>query len=281
MRARVLPLLLGIFFLSPSLWGAEQRVQMLFETEIVPGLGVKLALVGNPAWRRKGEADIQKAGIHARAVFLRLNPIDPQSEFNRLLRNNEKGTFDVSSDLARILRTVQGVATELKEPLAKEIRVDTEKNRVKLKSGELVINIDPFLKGYLADVLLGDLKTAGWQHVFVEMNGVFLAHGEDFNGPWKVPVFDNTTAYAQRTFFYQARDTAAATINWMNEGSKLPASDLKSVTVFAENACKAQGLAAATYSLGLQGAQKFLKIAGVPRAVLIDTRGEFIQFPAK
>ncbi|MDO8519718.1 MAG: hypothetical protein Q7T11_06105, partial [Deltaproteobacteria bacterium] len=165
------------------------------------------------------------------------------------------------------------------EPLAKKLEVNLEKNEVTLKSADILINIEPLLKGYLADVIIEDLNSAGWKDSFLELNGIYVARGSDFNGAWKVPVVDKTTASAHHAFYYKAVNTAAATVTSSETGTTPSSSDLKSVTVFTEEgACKAQGLAIGAYAAGLNNAKKILRVAA-SRSVLIDQNGKFVQIP--
>ncbi|OGQ37982.1 MAG: hypothetical protein A2W61_07535 [Deltaproteobacteria bacterium RIFCSPLOWO2_01_44_7] len=206
--------------------------------------------------------------------------VDPAGELAGLTNQKTNGTFNVSHDLAKILQTTQDVANKLREPMAKKISVDLEKNQVTLKSPEVIINIEPVLKGYLADVIVDDMVKAGWQDTFLELQGIYVAKGQDFNGYWKIPVVDNTTANAHRAFFYKAfHNVAAATVGQQDRSLSQTDSDLKSVTVFTEEgACKAQGLAAAAYAAGATNAKKILKVAA-SRSVLVDQEGNFVQIP--
>lgn len=271
---------LAVFSASPAF--SEDRVQMIFDGNVAGTMKAMLAVTADPSRRDSAQQAFKDACQHAGEVYNRLNPDDPASEISMLLGQRAKGTFPVSPDLAKILDITREVAGKLKEPMAKGIKIDLKNNKVTLKSEEVAINITPLLKGYLADVIMNDLAAGGWKDSFLEFEGIYVAKGLDFNGPWKVPVVDATTGLARHAFFYKAYDTAAATVTLDHEGIDVPPADLKSVTVFSkEGACKAQGLAAATYVLGLENARKLLKTAKVPRAVLIDARGQFFQIPAE
>lgn len=133
----------------------------------------------------------------------------------------------------------------------------------------------PYLHGFLADAIAKNLTEAGFADLLLQVGDVYVARGNDFNGPWKVPVADPTTPHAQHVFLYKVHNAAAATLS-------APATELKSVTVFSEGgALEAQKIAQGASALSLEKAKKFLKVAGVPRAVLIDSEGKFIQIPEK
>lgn len=141
----------------------------------------------------------------------------------------------------------------------------------------------PYLHGFLADAIAKNLTESGFADLLLQVGDVYVAKGNDFNGPWKVPVADATTTHAQHVFLYKVHDAAAATA-YLKEAA--PAAELKAelkaVTVFSEEgALQAQRLAASASALPLEKAKKFLKVAGVPRAVLIDSEGKFIQIPEK
>ncbi|MDZ4224473.1 MAG: hypothetical protein U1D33_01055, partial [bacterium] len=119
------------------------------------------------------------------------------------------------------------------------------------------------------------------ENIFIDLGGVVVAKGKDFNGMWKIPVVDDTTANAHHAFVFKAfQDVAVATVLGSDKNVTDLSNDLKSVTVFTnEGAAKAQDLALTGYSAGLNRAQKLLKKAAVERSVLIDQNGRFIQIP--
>lgn len=140
---------------------------------------------------------------------------------------------------------------------------------------------EPLLKGYLADQIADDMTRAGLENIFVDLGGIVVAKGKDFNGMWKIPVVDDTTANAHHAFVFKAfQDVAVATVRNNDKNVSDISSDLKSVTVFTnEGAAKAQDLALTGFSAGLNRAQKILKSADIQRSVLIDQNGRFIQIP--
>lgn len=254
---------------------------MIFEEAVAPGLQAGLQVVGAETERPEIAAAFQKAVVHARETLDRLDPLNPAGETFRLTGQIGRGTYSVSPDLARILQTSREVAAHLKEPLAKKLEVDLEKNEVTFNAADILINIEPLLKGYLADLLVGDMEQAGRHDLFLQMGGIHIARGRDFNGPWKIPVVDDTTASAHHVFLYKANNVAAATVDIHDKNLAGFPSDLKSVTVFSqESACRAQGMAAAAFAAGLNNAKKMLKVAkATSRSVLIDQSGKFVQIP--
>lgn len=271
----------SLFFLFLVSTPAFAGTQVVFEEFVAPELKATWVVVDDfPAREEEAKKFLKEASLHARDILDRLDPLNPAGEMAGLLSKQTPGTLSVSPDLAKILYTTQEVAKQLREPLAKKIKVDLEKNQVILKSADVIINIEPVLKGYLTDLMINDLLKAGFQNSFLELGGVFVARGEDFNGPWKIEVSDPTTEYAHHSFFYKAFNVAAAMVSADQGGPVLPASDIKTVTVFTkEGACKAQGLATAVYAMGLDNAKKFLEDSEIERAVLIDDGGKFHQFP--
>lgn len=261
--------------------GAETKIQAVFETDIAPDLKVTWVVVDDfPKREPSAKEALKKAGLHAREILDRLDPLNPSSETALFLSKKEAGSFEVSSDLAKILYTTHEIAKQIKEPLAKKIKVDLEKNRVQLKNPDVIINIEPVLKGYLADQMMEDLLEAGFTNGFLDLQGVFVTRGNDFNGPWKIQVSDGANGYAHHAFFYKAFDISAATVHWEEPGMSLPATDVRSATIFTKaGACRAQGLAVAVYAMGLENAKRFLESAEIDRAVLIDQEGKFYQFP--
>lgn len=273
------PLLLSLCFTFPLY--ADPGSQRIFETDIAPGLHAAWVVVDDfPRREAEAQAALKEAALHTRQILDRLDPLDPFSEIAVLLAKKETGTFPVTPELAQILYATQQIAKEVGEPLAKRIKVDLAKNEVKLKSADVIINIEPLLRGFLADQMMNRLTQAGFANDFLNVEEVFVTRGRDFNGPWKIKVVDQTTAHAHRAFLYKVFDSAAATIRFNSGGFSLPATDLKSVTIFTKtSASQAQGLATAAYAMGLANAKKFLTDLKVERAVLIDHQGRFHQIP--
>ncbi len=143
------------------------------------------------------------------------------------------------------------------------------------------LSTEPLLKGHLTDQIAEELTRAGWENIFIDLGGVIVARGKDFNGAWKIPVVDDTTANAHHAFVFKTfHDIAVATINDHDKNVAGISSDLKSVTVFTnEGAAKAEELALAGFAAGLHQAQKMLKRADMERSVLIDKNGTFIRIP--
>lgn len=260
---------------------AQPGSQRIFEADVAPDLRATWVVVDDfPKREEEAQMVLQQAAQHARQILDHLDPLNPLSEITTLLTKKETGAFPVSPELAQILYTTQEIAQEMGEPLARKVKVNRKENQVKLKSTDVIINIEPLLKGFLADQMMKDLTEAGFSNSFLNLEEVFVTRGKDFNGPWKIKVIDQTSLHAQRAFLYKADDTAAATVAFNQKDFSLPASDLKSVTIFTKgSACRAQGLATAVYAMGLTQAQKFLKGSEIDRAVLVDNQGRFYQIP--
>ncbi|MDO8527381.1 MAG: FAD:protein FMN transferase [Deltaproteobacteria bacterium] len=254
---------------------------MTFSETVAPDFKANLTLVCDSSQRAQAGEAFHKAALHAREVLDRLDPQNPMGEVFQLMSHNTKGTFSISPDLAQILNTSQQVSLRLKEPLAKKLVVDIKNNEVTFKTDNILINIEPLLKGYLADLIMQDLEKAGWSNNLLETGGIYISRGRDFNGSWKIPVIDNTTATAHHAFFYKAGNIASATVNQDEKGVASIPSDLKSVTVFTEEgACRAQGMATAAFAAGFDNAKKILKVAGAANhSVLIDQNGKFVRIP--
>lgn len=275
---------LALIFLSLLIYPSHPlhaQVQAIFEDFLAPDIKVTWLVVGDfPNQNEKALSAFQTALGTARNVLEKIDPQNPFSEISQLMAKKEKGTYEVSLEVAQILNIAKEVSDTLKEPMAKKIRVDLAKPEVALKSTDVEINIEPLLKGFLADRIMQQLLDAGWNDSYIDLDGIFITRGEDFNGKWKIPVIDPTNAKARHAFFYKATDIAAATVSYDPKSLRVISPDLRSVTIFSKDgACKAQGLASAMYTVGLESALKLLKRSDISRAVLIDQNGQFIQFP--
>lgn len=222
-----------VFFMAIFLFGTtalaqgpapQERVQMIFVSEVAPDLKAQIQITAEPSQRMAAEENFKKACREAQTL---LDGLEPEAREKTL----------------------------------------------------------PYLHGFLADTIAGNLTQTGFADLLLALGDVYVARGMDFNGPWKVPVTDPTTANAQHVFLYKVHNAAAATARLKEaavDPAEEPAALLKAVTVFSEEgALEAQRLAASASALTIEKAKKFLKVAGVPRAVLIDSEGKFIQIPEK
>lgn len=260
------------------LWSAAAtaQVQMVFKGEIGGQMGAELQVNGNSLDRDRIETVFQEALRRAENVQLRLDPQNPQSETARLLASSaagERGPLPASPELATLLETAVKVASITRQKEWRAVRVDPTRRDVTFKRPSEEIDLSPYLTGFLADQIGADLKNAGLQNTFLKLGEIYTTTGHDFNGPWKIPVSDNRSGYANRALYYKVGNASVATLSASGE-------NLKSVTVFSgTSAATAQGLAHAVSHLDLKTAEKLLQSAGVPKAVLVDAGGEFHPIP--
>lgn len=264
---------LFLLFLGTFLLPATAQVQMVFKGEIGGTTGVELQVNGDPVQQSEIESIFQSALRNANRIDRQLSPKNPESETTKVLANPIRGTFRISRELAKLLDTALQVSLLTQQKRFKGVKVDPVSNDVIFKKESSQIDLEPFLLGFLADLIGEDLKRAGLQNTFLQLGNIYASNGHDFNGSWKIPVVDNRSGYAKRALYYKVGNAAVASA--LGNGN-----EIKSVTVFSgQSAAKAQGLANAAVQLDLKEAQRLLKNADIPKAVLINANGEFLQFP--
>lgn len=249
---------------------------MVFKGEIWGQMEAELQVNGNGLDRGKIESVFQEALRRAENMRLRLDPKNPQSETARLLASaaGERGPLPTSPELASLLDTAAKVAAVTRQKEWRSVRVDSVSREITFKRPSEEIDLSPYLAGFLADQISADLKNAGFQNIFLKLGEIYATTGRDFNGPWQIPVTDHRGGYANRALYYKVGNASVATLSVHGE-------NLKSVTVFSgTSAAMAQGLAHAVSRLDLKTAERLLQSVGVPKAVLVDTAGEFHPIPA-
>ena len=292
-------LILILVLLWSSLAQAES-VQYLFENEIAPGLKASITLIGDRSEQQQASQALYKAFDRAKEAWQNLQDT-PSSELG-MLNQRGKGSWSVSSDLAYAIQDALEVARWTRgryDPVYSEtsglftrkdfrrVKVDTKTGKVALKSNNLHLDLSYMVNGFVADLIADDLQLQGWENCLVQLNdNIFLAHGQDVTGPWRIPVMDPSQGSAKHTLFYKAENLAAATFapeegaTWLHPRSRKPVeTNLKSVTIFTQRATQAYGFASVIYMLGLWDGKAVLKDIKHLKAVLVDKDGEFHKFP--
>jgi len=274
-----------------------QATQFLLEDTVGSKYKIKIYVVGDQQARNQIQESLYKAVDHASATFKKIEAHNPNGELGAINAKKARGEYMVSPELAKAIndgwetsewtKGLYDIAYESPEGSYKDIKIKTKTNELKIKRDGILINLNYIARGVLGDQIADDMNDAGWKNVLVKLEDVFVARGNDVNGPWKVPIITPTSKLAKRALYYKATDVAAASVT-TNRGpidiidgkTKEPAqSDLRSVSIFMVNAAKAEGLAAGIYVMGLHHGKNFILKYPYLRAILGDTQGELTFVP--
>ncbi|MDO8527380.1 MAG: FAD:protein FMN transferase [Deltaproteobacteria bacterium] len=274
-----------------------QATQFYLEDSIADKWKVKIYVIGEAQAKTQIQESLYSAMDHAKLTYDKLDADNPSSELGSINQKKIKDNYMVSPELARavaigldVSRWTDGyfdITFDSEEPNYKKVDVKLKDNELKIKEYNLVINLRYMLPGFLADQIADEMNTAGWKNCLVKVGDMFVARGNDINGPWRVPVVTPTEKYAKRALFYKATDVAASTvttnsgpINIINPKTKSGTnSDLKSVTIFTVSAAKAEALATGIYVMGMANGKTFLAKNKNLRAVLGDMQGNLTFIP--
>ncbi|MDP2599617.1 MAG: FAD:protein FMN transferase [Deltaproteobacteria bacterium] len=274
-----------------------QATQFMLEDTVGGKYKIKIYVVGDVQARNQIQESLYKAVDHASATSKKIDANDPSGELGAINAKQAKGEYMVSPELAEAIndgweasewtKGLYDITYASAQGSYKDVKIKTKTNELKIKKDGILINLDYIARGVLADQIADDMNNAGWKNVLVKLEDVFVARGNDVNGPWKVPIITPTDKLAKRALYYKATDVAAASVT-TNRGpiriidgktKQLAQSDLRSVTLFMANAAKAEGLAAGIYVMGLHKGKEFILKYPYLRSVLGDTQGQLIFVP--
>lgn len=254
-----------------------QATQFYLEDILDDKSKVKIYVVGDAAAKTQIQEALYRAVDHARETAKKLDAGNAAGELSGINQKKTGGNFMVSEELAKAVAAGIHVAEWTKESGFKNVKVNEKNNEIKIGAKDVTLDLHNILRGFLADLMAGDLTKAGWKNCLIKLGNAFIAKGNDVKGPWKIPIIVPADKLAKRAFYYKATNVGAATLS-VADGDKAP-SNLKSTTVFANDAAKALGLATAIYGMGEEEGKKFLEKNKGLRAVLVNSEGKITHIP--
>jgi thiamine biosynthesis lipoprotein len=199
-----------------------------------------------------------------------------------------RGLWKFDEDLERKIPTEAELRNRLPLIDYREVFLDEREHTVFLRRRGMAINLGGIAKGYAIDRAATVLRRAGFQNAIVQAGGDLLCVGSREGQPWKVGVRDprggRTDVFASLKLVDHAFSTAGDYERFfilkgkryhhiLDPKTGHPASQSRSVTVFAKTALLADALDDAIFILGWRrGFQMIDKMEDVG-AVVVDGRG--------
>ena len=255
-----------------------QSSQFYLEDKLGEGLQTRIYLSANPEAKSQVQEALYAAVDHARDSLNKM-----QTELDGINQKKVKDNFMISEELAKAIQAGLNLCekTEGRFDITtggsyKKIKVDTKNNSLKITADGMQINLQPMLKGFLADLIADDLAKAGWGNALVKIAGVTVTRGNNDHTPWTIPVLVPSEKVAKRVFYYKTKQEQAA-------GATSPPasgmSDLKSVTIFSKTGADSEGLAATVLNMGMEEGKKFMAQNKNLGAVFIDSQDNLTHVP--
>lgn len=253
-----------------------QATQFYLEDNLGDNLQARIYLVAQPQAKAQVQEALYTAVDHARQALTTI-----QQELTGV--QQKSGSFMISAELAKAIdagltlsRKTNGLFNITTSGDYKQIKVSTKSNSLKLK-GTVQIDLDPILKGYLADQIANDLVQAGWANCLVKIGQVYVTRGNDTNAPWRIPVVIPSEKIAKRVLYYKTKQIQAAGATWSAPPTESP--ELKSVTIFSSSGADSEALANAVFKMGMETGKKFLARNRNLSAIFVDHQGNLTNIP--
>ena len=168
----------------------------------------------------------------------------------------------------------------------KDISVDEKGRSVSIKKAGIKINPSPIISGYLADILIRYINSAGMQNAMVRVGNVFRGMGSGTHSPWKIQVQEDSSTYAKHALNIIISDSGAATVSSTqfpgqtifdaDSGKNIPVK-CKGSTIIMSEAVYADGVAYSMMILGPEKGIKTLADMKSARGLIVDKAGKFIR----
>lgn len=258
-----------------------QATQFYIEDDIGAGHKARIYVVGEPQAKEAVQEALYAAIDHARAALTKM-----ESELVSINQKGSQGKHMVSPELARAVaagvelgRKTNGLVDITTNGNYTKIKANMRSNTIKIGEGNVPLNLDPILKGFLSDLIADDLHAAGWTNCLVKIGNVYVTRGNDATAPWRIPVVVPSERIAKRVLYYQAKGAKAAGATWSGPKEATGGAGLNSVTVFSASGADSEGLANAVLKMGMEEGKKFLARNKNLSAILVDSDGKLTNIP--
>ncbi|MBI1909277.1 MAG: FAD:protein FMN transferase [Deltaproteobacteria bacterium] len=289
MRSKILFTLLFIpITASPS---PQRFVREQLMMENIP---VIIKITTDAKQKPKAFEAMEAAFNEARRLERELSEFQKESVVSEINRQAGKKWVKANDDLVHLLLTSGKVsaltrgafditfASKNKNASYRDVFVDTEGPKVFLKKPEMTIGVSGIAKGFIIDKMIETIRKNGFDNTLVNAGGDLKAAGEDSNGPWKIGIQDPTAPRGTKVCNLRLSNQAVATSGTYERGPHIIDPQTKqatwywqSVTVFAEEAVFADGLATGGFVLGASAPSIFREIEGIS-AIFISPEGKVI-----
>lgn len=219
------------------------------------------------------------AGKEAGRLYDQMNTANPASEVAKLNANHGGKPYPLSSELTSLFKAAERVAHstsgafDISQGHFRQIDLDEKHNRVKLKDPTIQVRFDGIIEGFIADVLVRYIYSAGMKNMMIKIGPAFRALGQGVYEPWKLQVEDSLGVYANRAVNVFMGNSGAAAVSGNAQ------SCCRGVTIAMKEAALAQGTAQAIFVLGIEEGKKLLEQIGGAKWVIVDQKGNFIRSP--
>lgn len=283
--------LLLIFFLLTSL--ANAAPERFLRQQIMMGdVPVTIKVVAEGRQKEEVYQAMEEAFNEERRLEKQLSEFQPESELNQLHRKAGKGATSVGADLIRLLLLSQKIseltqgafditfASKNRSISYRDIEIDSAANKVTLKKKGTWLGVSGIAKGYIIDRMVDLLHRRNFTNVLVNGGGDLRATGVDLQGAWRIGIQDPGAPRGEKVCNLRLSNQAVATSGAYERGphivspkTKEPVHYWRSVSVFAEEAGFADGLATGGFVIGPAAITTLSQIPGVG-AILIDSQGK-------
>ncbi|MFQ6079649.1 MAG: FAD:protein FMN transferase [Thermodesulfobacteriota bacterium] len=173
----------------------------------------------------------------------------------------------------------------------KAIHVDERESTVELKKKGMRIDLGGIAKGYAVDRAVELLKARGYRNMIVNAGGDIRVSGRKTHGPWVIGIQDPRDR-SRILATVDAEDISVATSGdyeryFVREGKRyhhllnpftgFPARQCRSVTILAEDALSADGLATAVFVIGPRKGLHLIEAMEGVEGLIVSSAGEIIQ----
>ncbi|MDO8462484.1 MAG: FAD:protein FMN transferase [Deltaproteobacteria bacterium] len=283
-------LLLTLFLFISSADAAPQR--FLRQQIMMGDVPVTIKIVAESSQKDQVYQAMEEAFDEERRLEKQLSEFQPESELNRLHRQAGKGATSVGADLIRLLLLSQKVseltqgafditfASKDRSTSYRDIEIDSAENKVTLKKKRTWLGVSGIAKGYIIDRMIDVLHRRNFPNALVNGGGDLRATGVDLQGAWKIGIQDPGAPRGEKVCNLRLSNLAVSTSGAYERGphivnpkTKEPVHYWRSVSVFAEEAGFADGLATGGFVMGPAAITTLSQIQGIG-AVLIDSQGK-------
>ncbi len=167
----------------------------------------------------------------------------------------------------------------------RRIKLNSETRTLTLRSADMKFDLRRAAAGYVTDMIIDEIASAGFANAMVETGPVHRNLGRDIFTPWNIVIGFGESATmtgTYRAYRYNIKDVAAATITPADLGqglidahSKKPVKNdaVRSVTVFAADATTATAFALASYTLGPKHGLRYIEAHPETMCIMVDDGG--------
>jgi thiamine biosynthesis lipoprotein len=170
----------------------------------------------------------------------------------------------------------------------RKIKVDHDKRTVLLEKKGMAINLGGIAKGYAVDRAVAVLKRAGFANAIVQAGGDLMCAGSKAGQPWTSGIRDPRGARGEVFAVMRLTDHAFSTAGdyerfFIIDGKRyhhildprtgFPATQSRSVTIYAPNATIADGIDDAIFILGWKKGFEMIDKLDDVGAVVVDNEG--------